>query len=178
MATVRFQQASCDLCGCTTYKDEMLERDEGLYCKDCGTLPPYSDRLYDALVLIQRLFKARFYTTAKPCMNCERKTLRLRECYGGQVCTECHEDLTEWEHEHEEEEHECQCCYFNPCRCDDSGPCEECGNPYECVCAELREDAYLARHRRICGHADCDGGCGVLDCGCIDKCKCNDHWDD
>lgn len=169
MESTRFQQASCDLCGFYTWKDHMEHRDEGLLCYDCAQLPPYSDELYNALVLIQRLFRKHFEQAAQPCFNCERRTLKRYEFEGGLVCSECLDELSNHDHDHEHEHDD------EP---EDEGPCEECGNPHECVCAELREDAYLARHRRICGLPDCDGGCGALDCGCIDKCKCDDRWGD
>lgn len=166
MATTRFQKANCDLCGCHTWRDSLEQREDGLYCYNCAKLPPYSDKLFNAIVAIQQLFRKYFEATALPCFNCEKKTLCLYEFHGGHVCDECERELSsQHEHEHDDEP-------------DDEGPCEECGNPHECVCAELREDAYLTRHRRICGLPDCDGGCGALDCGCIDKCKCHDDWDD
>lgn len=168
MATTRFQKANCDLCGCYTWKDSLEMREEGLACYACVKLPPYSDELYRGLVNLQRLFRKHFEEAAKPCHNCEKKTLTLHEFQDGLICEEC-------EHELNPPPETCDDCGYEHCHCDENGgPCEECGNPHECVCAEHQEDARLVRHRRICGFADCEGDCGTLDCGCIDKCKCDD----
>ena len=165
-----YRQTYCYICDHYTYAAYMEEKEDGhFYCDRCAFIPPYSDALWNGLVAFQRLFRAYFGKKAKPCFNCEKLVLHLHHYKGGQICTEClEEDI-----DRRREELECRCCYHDPCRCeDDAGPCEDCGNPYECVCLEQEEDARLARHRRICGFPDCDGGCGTLDCGCIDKCKC------
>jgi hypothetical protein len=92
-------------------------------------------------------------------------TLTRHEFEGGLLCTDCHSELAD---------------HRDDCEHDEPEPCEDCNNPYECVCAEQKADARLIRHRRICGFVDCEGDCGTLDCGCIDKCKCwhHDVWGD
>jgi hypothetical protein len=172
MASVRFKEATCDLCGCSSWKDEMIERTEGFCCVNCSELPPYSDDLYTALVLIQRAVKKYLAARTKPCFNCETMTFHLYSYHGGEVCGDCYDDLRE--HERRDE---CPGCGHEACCCeDDDGWCEKCEGAHGCVCAEQEEDARLARHRRICGFPDCEGGCGTLDCGCIDKCKCDGWW--
>lgn len=174
MSSNVFTQSPCVLCSQSHWDAHMTERSDGLYCEPCASLPPYSDGLFSAIVSFQELFRTYFKARAKQCFNCEKFTLTLHEFEGGLVCEHCEEELTPPSDEEEEEEEGCDHCGHALCHCDDGGgSCEECGNPYECVCAELKEDAYLARHRRICGLPDCDGTCGTMDCGCVDKCKCD-----
>jgi hypothetical protein len=168
---------ACALCGQHHWEDSMTEREGALHCEMCAALPPYSDALYNAIVGFQRLFKQYFKKKAHQCFNCEMPSLTLYEFQGGKVCGGCYDDL----HEREQEEHrDCPGCGHYPCRCeDDGGWCENCECPHGCVCAEQEEDARLRRHRKICGFPDCEGGCGTLDCGCVDKCKCPlDYGDD
>ncbi len=171
-----YRQTYCYICDHYTYAAYMEKREDGnFYCDRCAFIPPYSDALYNGLVGFQRLFRAYFAAKAKVCGKCGNSHLHLHEFrkYMSPICSSCMEDEIDEMREQYEGERECSTCYHHPCRCeDDAGPCEDCGNPYECICLEQKEDARLFRHRRICGFPDCDGGCGTLDCGCIDKCKC------
>ena len=166
-----YRQTYCYICDHYTYAAYMEKREDGnFYCDRCAFIPPYSDALWNGLVGFQRLFRAYFAAKAKPCFNCEKLVLHLHDYKGGQICTEClEEDI-----DRRREELECRCCYSDPCCCgqESDGWCEKCEGQYGCVCAEQEEDARLFRHRRICGFPDCQGDCGTLDCGCIDKCKC------
>lgn len=168
-----FRQANCYICDYYTWTDNMEEREEGIfYCERCASLPPYSDKLYNALVAFQHLFRAYFAKKAKACGDCKCLTLKTYDYYKDKepICYEClHDALDE-----ERQKMECPGCYENPCRCDDgSWWCDKCEGSWGCVCAEQEEDARLRRHRRICGFPACEGDCGTLDCGCIDKCKCD-----
>ncbi len=176
MAAMRFQRAPCELCRAMTWRDRMVEADEGLICELCNELPPYSDERYQALVLIQRAFRQHLATAAKPCFQCERLTLTRHEYEGGLICGDCLDEFMIQRLE-DELDRACPYCEHEPCRCeDDDGWCDKCEGPHGCVCAEEEEDARLTRHRRACGFPDCEGGCGTLDCGCVDKCKCEGWW--
>lgn len=172
MASTRSEEMNCWICNYLTSTDEMVERKGFFYCDLCARLPPYSEPLFKAIVGFQGLFRAYFKAKASPCFNCEIPTLHLHDYEGGKVCGECYEDLHVREHEHE---HECSGCGRVDCWCD-AAWCEKCEGQWGCVCAEQEEDARLIRHRRICGFPDCEGGCGTLDCGCVDKCKCEGWW--
>lgn len=164
-----YQKVCCDLCGLDNWFGYMTQRDDGIYCEQCAALPPYSDKLYNAIVALQRLFRAHYQKAAKPCANCGHNFLYLHDFRTdmGPICYYCIEDeLEEIREQYQQDEED-----NNSCGYDEPGPCEDCGNPYECVCLELKEDAYLKRHRRVCGDKTCDGGCGTLDCGCIDVCR-------
>jgi hypothetical protein len=200
-----YRRVPCYICDHYNYAACMEEREDGnFYCDRCVDLPPYSDRLWDALVAIQRTFRARFEREAVVCPCCSKKTLKLRlfrdplpppppppkplperfswmavpppRTYPREpICANCIYEIEE----EEREERECPGCGFEDCRCDDgSGWCEKCEGPHGCVCAEQEEDARLVRHRRMCRIPDCDGNCGTLPCGCTDFCKkhCEDAW--
>ena len=171
-----YRQDYCYICDHYTYTAYMEERDGVFYCDRCATLPPYSDALYNGLVAFQRLFRAHFAAKAKPCGNCKKPCLKTHDYYTDKppICAECLEE----ELDAERRERECPGCGYETCHCDDgSWWCDKCEGSWGCTCAEQEEDARLRRHRRICGFPDCDGDCGTLDCGCIDKCKCDrDDW--
>ncbi len=162
----KFQQLPCDLCDAYTWRDYMTEREDGIYCEKCAALPPYSDALYNAIVLFQRLFRAHFKAKAEPCYMCLRPCLELHGFHDGRVCKHCYDELAL--------ERECPICFNDPCRCEEGdGWCEKCEGEWGCVCVEGAEEvARIYLHRRVCGDHQCDGGCGTLDCGCVDKCKC------
>jgi hypothetical protein len=168
MASTKYQEANCDICGWHTWKADLQECFEGFVCWQCARLPACTDEIYQGLVRIQRLFRKHRAAASKPCFHCEKPTLTRYEFEGGLVCENCHYELADRRHD---EHCHCDDCEHEDER-DEPEPCEDCNNPYECVCAEQKADARLIRHRRICGFADCEGDCGTLDCGCIDKCKC------
>ena len=170
----------CYICEQYTYIEGMEKHQDGHnYCGRCSFIPPYSDALYNAIVGVQRLFRSYYEKKAKPCGRCGGSFLHLQEFHAGlpPICQYCVDEEIEEMRQEYEEERECPHCYNDPCRCEeDDGPCEDCGNPWQCVCLEQVEEAELKRHRRICGDRHCDGSCGTLSCGCIDKCKCDDHY--
>jgi hypothetical protein len=174
-----YRQTNCYICEYFTYAAYMEEREDGhFYCENCAFIPPYSHTLYNAIVGLQRLFRAYFEKKAKPCGSCDYLTIHLSPSLlvgKAPVCKYCaDEELYEMRREYEDDHEECSDCGYQVCHChdhEDEGPCEDCGNPYECVCLEQVEDARLARHRRVCGDKECDGSCGTLDCGCIDVCR-------
>jgi hypothetical protein len=178
---ISYSLGHCYICE----KEEMLcfmeEKDGKYHCKMCAALPPYSDSLYNGILAFQRLFRAYYESKKKPCANCGNLSLSLHEFCAdmGPICSFCVEEEVEQMRTHYEENNTCDYCNMDPCRCqEDQGPCEDCGNPWECVCLELAEDAALKRHRRVCGDKRCDGTCGTLSCGCVDVCKdhCNEEW--
>jgi hypothetical protein len=172
-----YRQENCYICDYYTYTSDMEERHGLFYCNRCAFIPPYSNVLYNGIVGLQRLFRAYFAAKAKPCGKCGYSSIRLEEFRTdmGPLCRYCvEEEICEMRREYEDDEEECSDCGYQACHChdhEDEGPCEDCGNPYECVCAEQLEDAHLARHRRACGDPKCDGKCGTLLCGCIDVCR-------
>ena len=55
--------------------------------------------------------------------------------------------------------------------------CKQCGSGLGCRCDDHCDDHCddgddSTRPLHHCGSTDCDGGCGVLACGCIDVCRC------
>lgn len=169
-----YQRENCWICGWEHYVAHMVPEADHFLCDMCAALPPYSDELYEGLVKLQRLFRAYFAATAKPCGKCKKPSLKrtdfLKDCEP--ICEECLEDELD-----KTREQSCDYCAMSPCRCSDmySG-CSECGGQYECLCAEWREEEYQRRNRHYCGDEDCEGGCGVQRCGvCIDVCRC-DRW--
>lgn len=45
------------------------------------------------------------------------------------------------------------------------------------VCDDCWNESYYSNSRHCCGDWLCNGGCGVLRCGCIDVCRCRyDRW--
>jgi hypothetical protein len=158
-----YRRTTCHICDHYTYAAYMEQREDGnFYCDRCAFIPPYSDALYNGLVAFQRLFRAHFAAKAKPCGKCGTSSLFLRDFRTdmGPLCPSCVDEEIDDMREEYEREHDGH----------DEDPCEDCGQ-YDCVCAELKEDARLARHRRICGISTCEGDCGTLDCGCIDVCR-------
>jgi hypothetical protein len=173
-----YKRSSCYICDEYTYAAYMKQHEDGhIYCDKCAFIPPYSDALYNGIIGLQRLFRTYFAAKAKPCGKCGTPSMRLREFRTdmGPLCHYCvEEEIDVMRREYEDDRDECSDCGYQACHCydhDDEGPCEDCGNPYECVCLEQQEDARLARHRRVCGDLRCDGDCGVLNCGCIDVCR-------
>lgn len=165
-----YQKCECYICGNEYWYGNMVEKNGNPHCEMCASLPPYSDALYWGIVGFQKLFRAFFSKNAKICASCHEPHLGLKDFRKdiGPICERCVQE----EIDHIRQELECPGCGYEQCHCyEDEGICEECGNPHECVCLELKEDARLARHRRTCGLPDCDGDCGTLACGCIDKCK-------
>ncbi len=172
MASTQFEVMNCWICNYHTAAEEMEERNGFFYCDRCARLPPYSEPLFKAIVDFQGLFRAYFKAKAKPCFNCEAPSLHLHDYEGGKVCGDCYDELSEREEE-ERGDRECSGCGRVDCWCD-AAWCEKCEGQHGCICAELEEDARLIRHRRVCGFPDCEGDCGTLECGCIDKCRCDD----
>jgi len=162
-----YRRDYCYICDQYTYTEYMEQKEDGYYyCERCAKLPPYSDELYNGIVAFQRLFRDYFAAKAKPCGKCGTSSLFLsdfrkdmRPLCPSCVVEEIDENLAEEEEEEERDDYH------------DEGPCEECDGYYECICAEMKEEARLANHRRICGDSRCEGDCGVLDCGCIDVCR-------
>lgn len=164
----------CWICDVGCPAADMEEREGVFYCQKCAALPPYSPSLFNAIVAVQRLFRERLEQQKRVCTRCNDRTHRWEIKDDYLLCIYCVDQV---EDEEQEKENECDYCSMNPCRCDDTGPCEDCGNPWECVCLEQAIDASLKRHRKLCGDLHCDGTCGVQSCGvCIDFCKC-DPWD-
>lgn len=170
-----YAQCYCDLCGFWTYKAYMTETHSGLCCDKCAALPPYSDELYSGIVAFQRLFRAHFAATAKPCGQCHKLCLKRTDFLKDTepICEECLEEELD-----ALREESCDSCCHNPCLCHDDGWCSECEGEWGCVCAERAEDErrhkerkHLVFHRKVCGDKSCDGHCGTLDCGCIDVCR-------
>ena len=176
MASTLTLKMNCEQCGERTWHDEMVETDHGLICGLCDQLPVYSDECRNALILIQRIFRKHLAAAAEPCFHCERLTLTRHAYEGGLICGDCLDEFMIARME-DEWDRACPGCGYDECRCDDDdGWCEKCEGAHGCFCAEQEEDARLARHRRVCGFPDCEGGCGTLDCGCVDKCKCEGWW--
>lgn len=174
-----YETRDCCFCGYNTYPDYMTEREGEWWCEKCAALPPYSDTLYSAIVAFQSLFRTYREKKAKPCGSCGNPSLHLWDFIVNMppICSSCMEmEIQVMREAEEDQDHSCSYCNMDPCRCEDAGPCEDCGNPWECVCLEQAEDAALKRHRRVCGDKTCDGTCGTLPCGCIDVCRCEDAW--
>ncbi len=172
-----YKMDPCALCSNYNYIHYMEEREDGYYCQNCATLPFYSDKLYNALVSFQRLFRAHFAAAAKPCGACKKACLKRHDYFTDKepICEECLND----ELDAERAERECPYCYEERCRCDDGGDwCEKCECPFgTCICAELK---YERENERVhhCGDPICQWNCGVLRCGCIDICRNHDCEDD
>lgn len=173
-----YEMVRCDICGWDNWFGYMTQKDDGIFCERCAKIPPYTDELYNAIVSFQRLFRTYFAANAKSCGICKNPCLKghyyLTDtepiCY---YCLkdELYREREEYERQNEDPD-ECPYCYFNPCRCDDgSWWCEKCEGQWGCICAELKEEASISNHRRVCGDKLCHGECGVLECGCIDVCR-------
>lgn len=71
----------------------------------------------------------------------------------------CQEEICEGCHYPEDD---CKCHLIDRC-------CPNCGSDGRCHCEDVEERVHY------CGKVTCAGDCGVLRCGCIDKCKRSEH---
>jgi hypothetical protein len=165
-----YELTDCYICEASYYYKYMEERGGQLFCERCAKIPPYTDALYNGIVGFQRLFRAYLAAKGKPCGNCKKLCLKTHDYFTDKqpICSIC----LEYALDDERRERECPCCYSDPCHCDDgSWWCDKCEGEWGCVCAEIKDEKELARHRRVCRDKQCDGTCGVLLCGCIDVCR-------
>lgn len=70
-------------------------------------------------------------------------------------------------------------CYCGAeCETDIKGDrvCWDCYNIFKKASIKLYNMIVSHKWQCPCHYPNCDGGCGVLDCGCIDVCRCRNDW--
>jgi len=126
----------CYTCDGSFQRRAMEEHDGNLYCKMCAELPPYSDKLYRAIVSFQKIFRKHFTVNAKECPCCHKFVLKTEEFRNdmGPICLDCvKNEIDEMRQEYDDE------VYYDDstrCYCDEKWCRGECTG-LRCGCIDV-----------------------------------------